>query len=419
MSRSFVAASSQYLETSSFPNGVLPVTIAAWFRPDSTSGFQRVVSWQSSSGQYVPGSILLNYPSAGNVSNQVYDGFTNALPVGSGTFTTSEWNHAAVISAVTASRTYLNGAVGSDVTYSALAFVGSTYLEIGRLIGTQYYHGRIAEVGVWSAELTAAEVSVLAKGYTPLEVRPQSLIAYYPLGGHYGNYDLDRWKNRYDLTPANSPTWAEHSRVIYPATHGVWPLAGQAAPQSYELTCDPASIEVSGQSVSLLVNRTLSAGPAQISVSGQIATLTTSRVLTANAASVSVTGQAAGLVAARTLTASPASVEVTGQSATLTVNRVLTCEPATIQVSGQAATLCKGLAPLVSEPAQIAVSGQAATLRVNRLLTCVGAAIQVAGQVATLSYSGSAGEVDYSVTAKTEAIARRLHTEARATQGRT
>lgn len=36
-----------------------------------------------------------------------------------------------------------------------------------------------------------------------------------------------------------------------------------------------------------------------------------------------------------------------------------------------------------------------------------------------VSSAPASSEVDYSVTADTEAIARRLHTEARATQGRT
>lgn len=421
MARSFAGTSSQYLLSTAFASGAFPLTVACNFRTSvvASSSFQRVFTWQNS-GSDVISSAIINYPSAGDIANQVYKGGTNALPHKSGVIANT-WHHVAAISKSTSNTIYLDGAQGSSQSYTDPGFTGMTYLYVGTTSGpTQYLSGQIAELGVWSVELTAAEIGALADGHTPLEIRPNALIAYYPFGGHYGNYDLDRWKNKYDLTPTNSPTWAEHPRVIYPAFGGTWPLTPQtAAPQAYELICDPASVSVAGQSVSLLVNRTLTASPAQVAVSGQSATLTASRVLTANPASVSVTGQSAGLRADRTLAASPAAVQVAGQSATLTVNRVLTCQPATVQVSGQQATLYKGLAPLVGDAAQVAVNGQAATLRVDRLLVCVGAAIQVAGQLATLTYSGSSTDIDYSVTARTESIARRLGTEARAARGRT
>lgn len=222
MARSF-NGSNQYIETSSFPNASLPVTMSAWFYPASTSGFQRVSVWSSPGGGQAAASLLLNYPGAGQLSNQVYKGGTNVLPTGSGTFTTNAWNHGAVVSGATAARCYLNGSVGSDATYVALTFSSCTILGVGRVQNTQFLNGRVAELGVWNVELTAAEIAALAKGYTPLEIRPDALLAYYPLGGHYGQLDLDRWKNRYDLTPANSPTWVDHPRVIYPPP-GVWPL---------------------------------------------------------------------------------------------------------------------------------------------------------------------------------------------------
>lgn len=80
----------------------------------------------------------------------------------------------------------------------------------------QYHSGTAAEAAIWNAQLSEGELIALTNGYSPLEIRPASLVAYYPLGGHYGQYDLDRWKNRYDLTPTGSPTWADHPRVIYP-----------------------------------------------------------------------------------------------------------------------------------------------------------------------------------------------------------
>jgi hypothetical protein len=56
--------------------------------------------------------------------------------------------------------------------------------------------GRTAEVGIWNAALTAAEIASLAKGMTPDKIRPQSLVFYAPLvrdlidvrGGLFGDH---------------------------------------------------------------------------------------------------------------------------------------------------------------------------------------------------------------------------------------
>ena len=232
MARSF-NGSTQYLENTSLANPTLPITISAWFYANSTSGFQRVAAWQRADGLQIAGSILLNYPSAGYVSNQVYFNPTpNSLPSSAGTFSTSTWNHACVVSGATSAITYLNGTAGTPTTYSTPTFSGVTYFEIARLIGTQYFSGRVCEVGVYIAELTAADAAALADGYTPLQIRPQSLVAYYPLGGHYGQLDLDRWRNRYDMTPSGSPTWADHPRVFYPRRSFWFPSLSEAAPPS-------------------------------------------------------------------------------------------------------------------------------------------------------------------------------------------
>ena len=46
-----------------------------------------------------------------------------------------------------------------------------------------FTHCTVAEVAVWSSTLTAGEITSLARGVSPLEVRPVSLRHYYPLYG--------------------------------------------------------------------------------------------------------------------------------------------------------------------------------------------------------------------------------------------
>ncbi len=233
--------STQYLENTSLANPTLPITIAAWFYANNTSGFQRVVAWQNLSGLQTAGTILLNYPSAGYVSNQVYtDPSPNSLPSSSGTFTAGTWNHACVVSGTTSALAYLNGTAGSATTYSTPTFSGTTYFEVGRLIGTQYFSGRAAYVAVWLAALTADEIADLGRklngapcGVHPIRIRPESLVACWPLGGFHGEHDGDIWKDSYNLTAYNSPTWEESPAVIYPSRKKIiFPVSSPSPPSS-------------------------------------------------------------------------------------------------------------------------------------------------------------------------------------------
>jgi hypothetical protein len=68
--------------------------------------------------------------------------------------------------------------------------------------------GCVAEVGVWNAALTAAEVASLAKGMTCDKIRPQNLVFYAPLVR-----DLIDQKGGLTITNNNGATVATHPRV--------------------------------------------------------------------------------------------------------------------------------------------------------------------------------------------------------------
>jgi hypothetical protein len=78
-----------------------------------------------------------------------------------------------------------------------------------------YANGLIAEVAIWSVALTATEANALWRRRSPLAIRPESLVAYYPLGGFWVQADSDVWKSGLDLTAMNSPTWADHAPLFH------------------------------------------------------------------------------------------------------------------------------------------------------------------------------------------------------------
>jgi hypothetical protein len=122
------------------------------------------------------------------------------------------WTHAAGVYQTTASRSiFLNGS--QNTNNSSLSTVGSSNsfsVATRRTSGTFGLFGNIeaAEVGIWNAALTAAEIASLAKGMTCDKVRPESLVFYAPLVR-----DLQDLSGGLTITNNNTATVATHPRV--------------------------------------------------------------------------------------------------------------------------------------------------------------------------------------------------------------
>lgn len=392
MARSFASASSQYLEKTGLSFASPPYTITCWFKCSSFAD-RVLVSIDRASLTHIFEMYSTSGSKLGYYVEQPGVGFVSL--VGSTSLSTGTWYHGAATMNVGDHQLWLNGASeGTSASGTATGSCDQLHIGANRYNGTvgSFLNGQVAEVGIWQARLTTAEVASLAKGYTPLEIRPASLVAYYPLGGHYGQFDLDRWKNRYDLTPSGSPTWADHPRVFYPRRSFWFPSPLPAAPTSYTLEALPATVDVVGQSASLSAVRRITAQPATIEVVGQAATLRVVRKLVASPSTVDVVGQSATLTRARTLTANAAEVQVSGQAAGLTATRKITASPAAIEVVGQSANL-RVVRRIVASPATVEVSGQTAVTRRTALLQGLAATIAVVGQAAVLTYSGEAAVV--------------------------
>jgi len=131
-------------------------------------------------------------------------------------YAANTWHHACAVEISQASRSvFIDG--GSKVSDST--DVGSvsgtpdrTYM--GRQMTSSPHSplsGHIAEAAIWNVALTDVEVAILAAGYSPLFVRPQSLLAYWPL-----IRGLNDKVGGYSLT-ASGTVVSVHPRIIYPA----------------------------------------------------------------------------------------------------------------------------------------------------------------------------------------------------------
>lgn len=144
------------------------------------------------------------------------------------TFTLNTWQRVTVRRSGTAVSILVGSTqVGATATSSAslnrIASGGSQDLHIGRLFtgngaetpisGTNYYvsfmDGLVSEVGIWKgAALTDAEIASLAAGFTPDQIRPQSLQFYAPLVNNLNDVCGGR-----AITNNNGATVATHPRV--------------------------------------------------------------------------------------------------------------------------------------------------------------------------------------------------------------
>jgi len=201
--------------------------MACWFKAASQTSTKTLIGFGNSSSYpqlYLGAQANTNY-----VFSLVEDTGTSYSITTVG-YDVGEWNHACgVFTSNTLRASYLNG--GNKATNATSRVFPSTanVTTIGvRHRGgafANYMDGVIAEAGIWNVALTDAEVASLAAGFSPLFVRPASLVAYWPL---IRDEDIDI-VGGYDLTAYNSPTIAAHCPIMRPAAPQVITKLGAGA----------------------------------------------------------------------------------------------------------------------------------------------------------------------------------------------
>lgn len=141
-----------------------------------------------------------------------------ANAVSSATVATGAWYHGCAVQAGLTSRTvYLNGGnTGTSATSQAPLNVTQTALAAYATNSTTIsspFAGRLAEAAVWGAALDAGEIQALARGLSPIQVRPGSLLGYWPLLGR-SSPEIDLWRS--NAMTVTGAVQADHPPVLYP-----------------------------------------------------------------------------------------------------------------------------------------------------------------------------------------------------------
>ena len=196
----------QYLRTSSSPVSAMPLTISCWFNGDAGGTlFPLVVISNSSDNSRV--NIVR---SGGDIVAAAVDSSNTSALASSGGYSSGSWTHICGVHSSTTLRTlFVNGSLQSTGSTALGSFGSFNQISIGsNHLASAFTDGRIAEVGIWSVALTAAEIASLADGFTCDKVRPQSLVFYAPLVR-----SLQDVRGGLTITNNNTATVANHPRV--------------------------------------------------------------------------------------------------------------------------------------------------------------------------------------------------------------
>jgi hypothetical protein len=225
---------SDYTHIPTSINGVtavnVPLTFSVWFKtPTQTRATARVLleigdlanaCCGASNGAFrlvIPANVSFIRANA-FVGTTAYTADTAA-----GSLVANTWMHAAAVFASNSSRTiYLSNATPVTNT-QALNVPHGYYLSVASSWASatpvaNFFSGDIAEVGVWKAALTAAEINSLSKGVSCRKIRPDSIFCYFPLvralQGEFARLQPGDYDPYYStLVLAGNPAPSPHPRV--------------------------------------------------------------------------------------------------------------------------------------------------------------------------------------------------------------
>jgi len=209
---------SNFLRYSGAVISAYPCSLAIWFYT-TTAALNKLLGVYDSSVLANNGQISIGINGTSNVSAR--SGQTSGSNVADSTTTYSlnTWQHAGGVFASSTSRAaYLNGG-GKGTNASAINFPSANRTSMGLRdngSGDQGFDasGRLAEGAAWNVALTDTDMAKLATGISPLFVRPEGLVAYWPIIGVYGpEIDL---RGRQEMTITGSLTQAAHPWIYMP-----------------------------------------------------------------------------------------------------------------------------------------------------------------------------------------------------------
>lgn len=217
MSRLFVPAVPDYLR---FGTAVLtspPLTMFGWYRTNDVTVDQNIVSIQrGSSGNHYWALGVFGQKSGAPVVLEARDSGTGPSQAITSTGSTVNTWHTAlgvVVSAIDRTVTIDGGSPGTSTTNRSPAGLTSTSIGMKRdSTPSEAFSGNLALVTIWNVALNANERAALARGVHPLNIRPLSIVAPWPIWGLHSP-EIDLSGNGQEMVLNGSPARSNHAPV--------------------------------------------------------------------------------------------------------------------------------------------------------------------------------------------------------------
>lgn len=257
MARTFPNNSANRLKGASGSNGradipgtTRKITIAMWVKINSINAAGNNTFISKYNGSFGPLFRITD----GGTKNKLSFFFVDASSVGhdavgATVLSTGTWLHIGATYVGNVSQTmgvWLNGSRDGTTTspsMSATADTANGWTIGARATPANPFDGDIAEVAIWNDDITGGSSTsehmlALANGASPFQVRPEFLVAYWPLWGDYDNgIDLTADSNGANgpnlLTLVGTLATADHAPVgPYVPPDSDWPASFAAGPQT-------------------------------------------------------------------------------------------------------------------------------------------------------------------------------------------
>lgn len=198
------------------PVAAVPLTLAAWFRSDSITVTQLILTIGTAGTLNHRFSLTAQGAVAGDPVGAVTATTSPVSAVSSTGYAAGTWHHGcAVFASATSRAAYIDGgSKGTEATSRTPAGMDTTLIGSAPSIAS-FFDGQIAEAGIWDAALSDDEVAILGRAVSPLLVRPASLVAYWPILGRYSP-EIDI-VGGFNLSLVASPATADHPRIMLAA----------------------------------------------------------------------------------------------------------------------------------------------------------------------------------------------------------
>lgn len=309
----------------------MPLTIAAWVyaAQASLSGVDQSIiglNYTAGASTVIDGWVLAVEATTGNTKAIAGNGIGTASAKTSTGISPLTWGHIAGVYVSGTSRyAYLNGVIGtqntSNITPSAnpdKTLIGLSLLQ-NNTVFSAATRKLIADVGIWNVALTAAEILQLAAGYSPLFVRPESLVAYYPLIRGDSSGDEPDLMGGLKMVEQGTVSVQPHGRVFYPIS----PLPISVEVTDVTLTVADATHALSSDAIALTQEHTLVVEDATHALTSDAIILTQAHTLVVADATHALTSDAISLTQVHTLVVADATHVLSSDTITFSLAYIL------------------------------------------------------------------------------------------------